>query len=371
MKNTLVLACLVVGGGAALGAQSASMALPRAVPTADQVLSLKRAGSPEISPDGRWVAYTIRETNWDENAYETEIWLADATTGATRQLTNGKKSSESPAWMPDGSRLAFISDRTDKRQIYLISPQGGEADALTTLEDGVGGFAWSPDGKTIAYAATEAKPASIKERDKRYGEFQVIEQDHRMTHLFAIDVATRATRTLTSGGFTVGSFAWSPDGKSIAFDHKVNPLLANGGSADISIVTVANASIRKLVTQDGPDSHPVWSPDGSHIAFETAMANPAFFYTNGQIATIPAGGGAPTVLSAAFDEDPSIIAWKPNGLFFAASARTYAYLQRQHCVRCSPNFAPPRTTNSGEHSDAETATPPETHSQRRVARWAC
>jgi dipeptidyl aminopeptidase/acylaminoacyl peptidase len=342
MKKSAVVASLVLGGFVALRAQTAPMALPRVAPTVDQILSLKRAGSPEISPDGRWVAYTVRETNWDDNAYETEIWLADAATGdpqqaevgvsssnpATRQLTNAKKSSQSPAWSPDGSKLAFISDRTDKRQIYLISPQGGEADALTSVEDGISSFAWSPDGKTIAYTATEAKPAAIKDRDKKYGEFQVVEQDHRMTHLFSIDVAARATRTMTSGSFNVGSFSWSPDGKSIAFDHRVNPALANSGSADISIVTVADASIRKLVTQEGPDSHPVWSPDGSRIAFETAMANPAFFYTNSLIATVPAAGGAPTVLSAAFDEDPSIVAWKPNGLFFSASARTYSYLYK-------------------------------------------
>jgi len=329
MRNVLTLAVLALGSVATLGAQNAPMSLPRVAPTVDQILSLKRAGSPEISPDGRWVAYTVRETNWDENAYETEIWLADAASGSTRQLTNAKKSSSAPAWSPDGSRLAFVSDRTDKRQIYLISPQGGEAEPLTALEDGVGGgFAWSPDGRTIAYAATEAKPAAVKDRDKKYGEFQVVEQDHRMTHLFTIDVATRATKTLTSGAFTVGSFAWSPDGRSIAFDHRVNPELKNGGSADISIVTVGDASIRKLVTQDGPDTNPVWSPDGSRIAFQTAMANPAFFYTNSLIATVPVSGGTPTVLSAAFDEDPGIVAWKPSGLYFAASARTYAYLYK-------------------------------------------
>src|SRR6266481_5318276 len=177
MKNVCTLAVLLLGIAAPLRAQNAPAALPRLAPTVDQILSLKRAGSPEISPDGRWVAYTVRETNWDDNEYETEIWLADATTGATRQLTNAKKSSQSPAWSPDGAKLAFISDRTDKRQIYLISPQGGEAEALTSVEDGVGSFEWSPDGKTIAYTATEAKPAAIKDRDKKYGEFQVVEQD--------------------------------------------------------------------------------------------------------------------------------------------------------------------------------------------------
>jgi dipeptidyl aminopeptidase/acylaminoacyl peptidase len=331
MKNILFVACAVVGGTITLRAQTAPLVSPRVPPTVDQILSLKQAGSPEISPDGRWVAYTVRETNWDENAYETEIWLADATSGANaagRQLTNARKSSQSPAWAPDGARLAFASDRTDKRQIYLINPQAGEAAALTSLEDGIASFAWAPDGRSIAYTATEPKSEAMKDREKKYGELEVVDQEHRMTHLFVVDVGTRATRTLTSGAFTVGSFRWSPDGRSIAFDHRLNGSPASGGSADISIVTVADASIRKLVTQDGPDSQPVWSPDGTRIAFQTAMSNPAFYYSNGLIATIPAAGGTPTVLTSSFDENPSLVAWKPSGLFFSASQRTFSYLFR-------------------------------------------
>src|SRR5580765_2733258 len=149
MKKLLALAALAFASLATLSAQNRPMAEVGPAPTVDQILSLKRVGSPEISPDGRSVAYTVRETNWDDNAYETEIWLADATGGAQRQLTNAKKSSQSPNWSPDGSRLAFVSDRTDKRQIYVINRQGGEAEALTSLEDGVSNFSWSPDGRTI------------------------------------------------------------------------------------------------------------------------------------------------------------------------------------------------------------------------------
>src|SRR5436309_13808052 len=126
MKKVLIAAGLVLAAVGVSNAQTARMEPPRVAPTVDQILSLKRAGSPQISPDGRFVAYTVRETNWDDNAYETEIWLANVQTGGTRQLTNAKKSSQSPAWSPDGSKLAFVSDRTDKQQIYLINPQDGE-----------------------------------------------------------------------------------------------------------------------------------------------------------------------------------------------------------------------------------------------------
>ena len=90
-------------------------------PSIDDVINLKRVGAPAISPSGRQVAYTIREANWDENAYETEIWIGDAA-GQSRQLTNGRKSSTQPAFSPDGAWLGFVSDRDGKRQLYRIAP---------------------------------------------------------------------------------------------------------------------------------------------------------------------------------------------------------------------------------------------------------
>ena len=341
MRSFLMLGCLAAVS-IDLGAQpSAPLALPKTTPTVDQILSLKRVGSPDISPDGRWVAYTVRQANWDENAYETQIWLADTQTAATRQLTNSKKSSNAPAWSPDGSKLAFGSDRTDKRQIYLIDTRGGEAQALTSSEEGVSNFAWSPDGTRIAYTATEPKPAALKDREKKYGEFEVIDQEHRMTHLFVIDVATKATRQITTGAFTVGRFEWSPDNRAIAFDHRINADPANSATADISIVTVADASIRKLVTRDGPDSRPVWSPDGSRIAFQTPNAPGAPSFTNHGIAIIPASGGTIEPLTTSFDENPSLEAWKAGGIFFSASQHTWSYLYRlDPATKTTTRFAP-------------------------------
>ncbi|HXG53879.1 MAG TPA: S9 family peptidase, partial [Vicinamibacterales bacterium] len=123
---------------------------------------------------------------------------------------------------------------------------------------------------------------------------------------------------------------------------RVDPNLANGGTADISIVSVSGGSIRTLVTQEGPDSGPIWSPDGTQIAFTSAMANPSFFYTNNRIAVVPAAGGAIRTIGTAFDEQASLVAWAASGIIFTGleniSSRIY---------RLDPStgtFAPLNTT---------------------------
>ena len=293
------------------------------VPTYEQIIDLKRPGAVAMSPDGSMVAFTVNETNWDDNAYETEVFLARAAGGEPVQLTRAKKSSTAPAWSPDGKWLAFASDRTDKRQIYLISPSGGEARMITNVEDGVGSFEWSPDGKRIAFTMTDPKSDVRKERDKKFGDFEVVDQDWRMTHLHVIDVSPDTTepakpRALTKGAFTVGSFEWSPDSQSIAFDHRIDPNLIHGETADISVVNVADAAVRKVVTKTGPDSNPVWSPDGKQIAFQTSMKPPFLMFLNSKIAIVPAGGGEIKTVSDALDESPGLLTWAPDGIYISA-----------------------------------------------------
>ena len=231
---------------------------PAAAQSIDDLIALKRtSGTPAISADGRWVAYAVRETNWTDNAYETEIWLADArTAGSARQLTNAKKSSSQPAFSPDGKWLAFVSDRSDTRQLYRLALGGGEAEALTSGAEAVTAFAWSPDGTRIAYSMIEPITPAMKEREEKYGELTHEDHDARMAQLHVVDVATRATRALTAGAFVVGSFDWSPDSARIAFDHRVNSDAGMSGSADISLVDVASGAVTPLVTQAGPDTNP-------------------------------------------------------------------------------------------------------------------
>jgi dipeptidyl aminopeptidase/acylaminoacyl peptidase len=297
-------------------------------PTLEQVVSLERVGSPALSPDGRRVAYTVRDTDWVANAFVTQIWLVDTRGGEPRQVTQGKKSNNAPAWSPDGRKLAFGSDRTDKRQVFVLDMSGGDAEQLTSADEGVTSFAWSPDGASIAYVAKDPLTRAEKEREKQDGDLERVGEDHRMSHLWVIDVASKSSRRLTQGDFHVGSFDWSPDNTRIAFDHQINPELGADSTADLSVVAIADGKVRPLVTQPGPDTNPVWSPDGSHIAFETTMGERWYYYANTQVAEVPAEGGPVTPLTRDFDEDCGLIDWGRDGIYFVASLRTASALHR-------------------------------------------
>ncbi len=311
-------------------------------PTIDQSLEWKSAFNPKISPDGRRAVYEVQKANWDDNAFDRNLWLADTATGESHALTSAKKSSTNAAWSPDGKWIAFLSDRPGqikdtpegKKQLYVIAADGGEAQQLAKTETEVNAFEWAPDSKHIAFSMADAEPKTLKDRKEKYGEYSVIHADYQMTHLWTLELpgggapAAELKRVTDGDKFSVGEFSWSPDGTRIAFSAQKDPDLISSGTADLYVVTVSDGAVRKIVSTPGPDTNPKWSPDGKTVAFETAAGSKYFFYTNVKIAVVSAEGGTPQTLTDAFDEDPGLIGWGPDGIYFAAEQKTYAHLFR-------------------------------------------
>jgi dipeptidyl aminopeptidase/acylaminoacyl peptidase len=310
-------------------------------PTIDQSLETFTVSSPQISPDGKRVIYAQGRTDWDKNAWDTDLWIADVSTGERHLLTAMSGSSGNAAWSPDGQWIAFLSDRpgslkdspAGKRQLYVMPAGGGEAQQLTKMEDGVDDFDWAPDSKRMAISAEGPEPKSMKDRKDYFGDYHVIHADYQMTHLWLIDLPEPDAsglcpkpadpKLLTKGDdFSVESFSFSPDGSRLAFSATRDPDLISGFSADIYTVTVPSGEVKKIVDTPGPDSNPRWSPDGKQIAYETANGNQYFFYTDSRIAVVPAEGGTPQVVTAAFDEDPDLLRWSPRGIYFSALQKT-------------------------------------------------
>lgn len=307
------------------------------VPTIEQSLSLKSASNPRLSPDGTQVAYEVQETDWKENAFKTEIFVATVAAGRSFQLTNSKKSSNQPAWSPDGARIAFLSERDGKRQVWTISASAGEALKMTAAENGVSSFKWSPDGKSIAYVAADADPKEEKTRKEKYGDYEVVKSDYAMSHLWVVDVAApekgrRLTGLTDPGKFTVGGFSWSPDSQRIAFAGSRDPSPASGGTQDIYVLDLSSSRVNTLVNTPGPDSNPMWSPDGKQIAFQTANGKEFNYYLNSGIAVVAADGGTPRILTASFDEDPNLLGWSAAGIYFSAAQKTWSHLFRLDSV---------------------------------------
>jgi dipeptidyl aminopeptidase/acylaminoacyl peptidase len=300
-------------------------------PTIAQSLELKSGLAPQLSPDGKCVAYEIRETDWDADAFKREIWLVETATGARYQLTRSAKGSGEARWSPDGTRLAFISDRGGQRQVYAIRPRGGEAAPLTRMPTGVTRFEWSPDGRRIAVTARDPEPSKRRERPR---DGAILDGDSTPMHLWVVDVpqgdgAPGAARRLTEGGrFSVAEFSWSPDGRRIACSAGEKPDLPSWASGDLYVVDVATKAVRKVVEGGGPNTNPVWSPDGRQLAYQTFAGKAEYSYRNQYVAVVCAEGGPPRVLTGAFDERAYLAGWGTSGVYFFALQKTDMHLFR-------------------------------------------
>jgi dipeptidyl aminopeptidase/acylaminoacyl peptidase len=317
-----------------------------APPTISQSLDIVSVTAPKISPDGRRVVYEQSRTNWDSNAFETDLWIADTATGERHRLTVAAKSSTAASWSPDGRWIAFLSDRPgvlpkspkDRKQIWIMPAAGGEAQQVTRTDKGVEALRWSPDSRRLAFTAEGPEPKALKDRKKAFGDYKVIHADYGMIQLWSLDLPpvdeSKSTtspepKALTKAdAYSVGDFEYSPDGTRIAFAAQRDPDLISMGTSHLYVVTLGDGSVRTLLDTAGPHTSPIWSPDGSRIAFVTAAGDTYFFYANRKIGIIPAAGGPVRIADAGHDEDASLVRWTSDGLYFAGREKTGAALYR-------------------------------------------
>ncbi len=278
---------------------------PKDIPT------IRAAQDAQVSPDGRTVAFVVSETDAKENVYQTDIWLVSTGGGEPFRFTRHAKNDRAPQFSPDGTKLAFISEREEKPQIFLADVRGGEPWRLSELKGGVSGFAWSPDGSWIAALSADAPSEDEEKRTKAKDDERVADQDFRMTHLHRIDVATKETKRLTEGAFTLSDARVSPDGVEIAAVRRPTPKADDGSASDIVIVPATGGAPRLLFENSGTDSSPRFSPDGRTIAFLTRDGKLPRTGTD-SIALIPRAGGALTRLTPV-DLNPGTILWSSDG----------------------------------------------------------
>src|SRR6266566_2410456 len=302
-------------------------ATPRNI-TIDDFFQIRDVAQPEISPDGQWVAYSVRTRILKDDKNEQRLWMISTHGGDPIPLTAEGVSSSHPRWSPDGKYLAFLSARNNgKTQVWLLSRLGGEAAHLTDIPQGVDDFEWSPDSTRLVLILRDPKPEDLeaakdKDKDKPAAKPKtpppfVIDRlqfkrdtvgylDRRRTHLYVIDVASKKSAQITSGDFDDSEPAWSPDGKQLAFSsNRSTPDPDRTYNSDIWVAAADNSDkgkhLTQITTNPGPDRSPAWSPDGKWIAFISQTDLKAMIYATHHLAIAPSSGGEAKVLTLAFD----------------------------------------------------------------------
>jgi dipeptidyl aminopeptidase/acylaminoacyl peptidase len=287
--------------------------------TAELSMTIKRISGVVPSPDGTRVAFVVSEAVLDGERSEwlSQVHVANADGSASRQFTRGDTSATSPRWSPDGQWIGFISARTGKNNVWRLHIGGGEAEPVTDQKGGVTGFEWSPDGRSVAFVMTDPKTEDEEKADKEKRDWRTVDAGDKLPRLYVQpterDVAgTRAARRLTPGHLAVTSFDWSPDGTAIVFAHQPTARQNDWPHSDVSIVTVADAAVRPLVSSPAAEQEPRFSPDGSRIAF-LRSENPPTWPGAETVHVVSASGGPPNALAATPNEEGSIVGWSADG----------------------------------------------------------
>jgi dipeptidyl aminopeptidase/acylaminoacyl peptidase len=302
------------------------------------LFQIEYAADPQISPDGQWVAYVRKWSDPMTDRRFSNVWLVKSDGSSHRPLTTGKFSDDAPRWSPDGKRLAYLSDRTGKPQLYVRWMDTGESYALTNGANPPSAPSWSPDGTQIAFLQLVSLPALVigkpitapagatwsappKYTDKLVFRFNDVgEVPPGFVHAFVVRADGGAARQVTSGDFHHGgtpfgggSIAWTPDGAELVLSCRrgENPEFTSRES-DLWAFGVKDGAMRRLTDRFGPDQSPAVSPDGKFIAW-TGFDDHKQGYQNVQLYLMNRDGTGKRVLSGKLDQSVAGPVWSADG----------------------------------------------------------
>lgn len=288
------------------------------------IYRMQSTGDAQISPDGKWILYTLTTTDSAKDKRNTDIWMMSWDGTEKVQLTNSPDGESSPRWSPDGKYISFTATRGGGgSQVHLLNRLGGEAIKLTEVKGDLSDYAWSPDGKKLLLTIRDYEDTAGKKGAKpwvidRYKFKQDVSgylYDKRKTHLYLFDVGTKKTDTLTKGDYNESGAQWSPDGSSIAFVSNRSEDPDKNSNSDIFLLDAKPGAVpRQLTSWKGSDHTPRFSPDGKTIAYLRSTADDNFLmYDQAVLCVVPVNGGEPRLLSKTLDRPVSNPRWDKDG----------------------------------------------------------
>ncbi|HKO03219.1 MAG TPA: S9 family peptidase [Candidatus Acidoferrales bacterium] len=316
--------------------------------TPEDYLAFQFIADPQISADGKSVAYVLTTINQKKNRRESAVWVVAADgSGESRRLTADGFNSNAPRWSPDGATLAFLSSRnpeagageTHGSQVYLLPiAAGGEAVALTKLHNGVQSFRWSPDGSRIVCVAATGPsdavaPADRKSDVRHYKHLSYKFNDtgwfdDKRRHLWVVSVPGGDAKQITEGqDWEDLDPQWSPDGSRIAFvSNRTGKAYDGDQNTDVWVIPSSGGPLLKISDHPFEDEEPRWSPDGKQILFTGKTVRREF----PKLYLASSAGGAASQLALEYlDLIPGDLHWASgNSAYFAAGAKGETQIYR-------------------------------------------
>jgi len=312
-------------------------AQPRPLAPAD-IFQLEYAADPALSPDGTWIAYVRRWSDPMTDRRFSNIWIVRHDGTGHRPLTSGKFSEDAPTWSPDGTRLAYVSNRGGSPQLWVRWMDTGDALAITNGSQPPSAPAWSPDGRQLAFLQLVSRPALVigtplvpppgatwsappKYTDRLvFRQDQVGELPSGFVHAFVVPAEGGTPRQVSSGDFHHGgqvygggTVTWSADGTELVLPARrgENPEW-NARETDLFAFTIATGAVRRLTERFGPDQSPAVSPDGRLIAY-VGYDDRKQGYQNTLLYVMNRDGSGNRALSTRMDRSVSSPVWSADG----------------------------------------------------------